>query len=412
MKKRYFLTGVLACLMTAGALTGCGEKFDYTIKLWCADEVEELFRTQANAYVKEAFADKKIKVQVSPVGESTAAGNMIDDVTAGADIFCFAQDQIARLKSAGALQEITVAADKQALIDANDETSIGAATVGGQLCAYPLTSDNGYFMYYDKSVITNPADLADMDTLVNTCKAAGKKIYMELQTSAWYMMSYFYAFGCQSEWTTNDQGLFVDYQDTLNSSDGVKACKAMYKILTETTVHVSSSDANEAFTSNAAVCVSGTWNYSKAKALLGDNLGAAALPSVSDGVTTAHLGSYIGCKLLGVKPQEGNVEKLAICQKLAQYLSGKKCQLERFESNGWGPSNKEAAATDAVLANPALQAIAAQMPYAHMQGQYPGDWWNGAKAIAASLKDSNGSDAQIKAILRTYEGTIDSYING
>ena len=74
----------------------------------------------------------------------------------------------------------------------NDEGAVGAATVGSTLYAYPLTSDNGYFMYYDKSVVTDPTDL---DTIITDCEKAGKNIYMEIN-SGWYQTAFFFGTGC------------------------------------------------------------------------------------------------------------------------------------------------------------------------------------------------------------------------
>lgn len=420
MKKRFILTSVLACVLGIGMLaTACTKngggaaKHDIEIKVWAAEAVKNLTQTQANewaAAVKDSDG-VDIGVTVQAVGEGDAAANMITDVTAGADIFCFAQDQLARLKSAGALQEITDATLKAAVKAENDEVSYGAACVGDALVAYPLTSDNGYFMYYDKSVITDPSVLGNMATLQAACKAAGKKIYFELEGSAWYNAAYFFAFGCKSEWTTNTAGQFTSYEDTYNTANGIKACKAMYELMTESTVYVNGSDCAEAFSSGAAVCISGTWNSNAVKTALGANMGCAELPAVTVGTETKHLGSFTGCKLMGVKPQT-DATKGAYVQSLARVLSGKNAQLARYNSNGWGPSNKEAQQDPAVVADVALTALRQQNQYAVMQGQYPGDWWTAAKAIASSVRTSNGSDAAIKAILNTYESTIDSYVNG
>ena len=420
MNKRFIMRSVLACVLGMGVLaTACGKKesgkkHDIEIKVWAAEAVKDLTQKQANAWADQAKQQDgvDIGVTVQAVGEGDAASNMITDVQAGADIFCFAQDQLARLKSAGALQEITDANLKAAVKAENDDVSYSAACVGDALVAYPLTSDNGYFMYYDKSVLTNAEDLTDMTKLIAACKAAGKKIYFQLEGSAWYNAAFFFAYGCESTWTTNTQGQFTEYVDTYNSAEGIKACKAMYELMSESNVYVDGSDAAEAFSSGAAVCISGTWDSNAVKTALGANMGCAELPSIKVGSDPAkHLGSFTGCKLLGVKPQT-DAKKGAYVQSLARVISGKGAQLERYQSNGWGPSNKEAQADPAVVADVALTALRSQNQYATMQGQYPGDWWTSAKAIASSVRTSDGSDKAIKAILNTYEATIDSYING
>ena len=416
MKKRFVLKSALACVLgVAMFATACngGKKHDIEIKVWAAEAVQSLTQSQANAWAAEMLKSDgvDIGITVQAVGEGDAASNMITDVQAGADIFCFAQDQLARLKSAGALQEITDATLKAAVKAENDDVSYSAACVGDALVAYPLTSDNGYFMYYDASVLTNAEDLKDMTKLIAACKAAGKKIYFELEGSAWYNAAYFFAFGCESTWTTNTAGQFTGYTDTYNTVNGVKACKGMYELMKEDTVYVSGSGAAEAFASGAAVCISGTWDSSVVKTALGANMGCAELPSITVDGETKHLGSFTGCKLLGVKPQT-DARKGAYVQSLARLLSGKSAQLDRYNSNGWGPSNKEAQQDPNVVADVALTALRSQNQYATMQGQYPGDWWTSAKAIASSVRTSDGSDKAIKAILNTYEATIDSYING
>ena len=125
------------------------------IKVWVADAVTDFTSAQIEAF-KEANPDfAGYDYIVEAVGEGDAAGNMITDVEAGADIYVFAQDQIARLVTAGALEE--VAPDNvEAVETQNDAGAVGAATVGDILYAYPITSDNGYFLYYDKSVISDP----------------------------------------------------------------------------------------------------------------------------------------------------------------------------------------------------------------------------------------------------------------
>ena len=73
------------------------------------------------------YADMKVLVEA--VGEGTAATNMITDVEGGADIFGFAQDQLARLVASGAL--IDVSEENAALVTAeNDGGSVAAVTLG------------------------------------------------------------------------------------------------------------------------------------------------------------------------------------------------------------------------------------------------------------------------------------------
>ena len=131
----------LSTMLLAGALAvsvmGFAARAD-EIKVWVADNVTDFTNEQIEAF-KEANPDfAGYDYVVEPVGEGDAAGNMITDVEAGADIFGFAQDQISRLVSAGALIDVEPE-NAEAVIAENDPGAVAAATVGDVLYAYPLS---------------------------------------------------------------------------------------------------------------------------------------------------------------------------------------------------------------------------------------------------------------------------------
>ena len=153
-----------------------------SLKIWVPEATVEFTKAQVAAFMEANPEYAGYEVSVEPVGEGDAASNMLTDVEAGADIFNFAQDQLARLVSAGALIELS---DENAAIVAaeNDAGSVAAATMGGTVYAYPLTSDNGYFMYYDKSVVSDPSTLegilADCEAIIKAVDKAVPQIYIE-----------------------------------------------------------------------------------------------------------------------------------------------------------------------------------------------------------------------------------------
>ena len=374
----------------------------YDIVVWVADAAVELTKTQIDKFNATNTDGIKINATVNPVGEDTAATNMITDVSAGGDIYCFAQDQFARLVQAGALAKLGNAA-AATVKEANDAGVVSAATSGEDLYAYPLTSDNGYFMYYDKSVIPE-SDIDSLEKLIADCEAANKYFSFEMNTSAWYLASFFFGTGCVSEWTTDSEGKFESVKDTFNSDKGLIAVKGMKKLV-DSPMHLSSSKGEE-FASGAAIVVTGTWAYETVKGILGDNMGVADLPSFNVDGQDYHIGSFNGCKLMGVKPQSDAVKQAAI-HKLAQYLTGYDCQMERFTALSWGPSNSQAQADEAVQANPALAALLAQSPYSVPQGQIHGSWWDIAKVIADDVKNAT-DEAGLQAALDNYKAKIDA----
>ena len=374
----------------------------YDIKVWCADNIVELTKKQINDYNESNDQGIKFNATVESIGENDAATQMIVDVEAGGDIFCFAQDQFARLVQAGALAKLGPQA-AEVVKNGNDAGAVAAATMGADMYAYPMTADNGYFMYYDKSVVSEE-HLDSLEDILADCEAANKYFAMETNTSAWYIASFFFATGCKSEWVTDSDGNFTSVNDTFNSPEGIIAAKGLKKLLSSPS-NLSSSDA-DAFKSGAAVVVSGTWAYNDVKNNLGDNMGATDLPSFTVDGQSYHMGSFMGYKLMGVKPQQ-DAKKGAALQLLAQYLTSEKGQLERFNEVAWGPSNLVALENEAVKANPAIAAVVAQGAYATPQGQIHGSWWNIAKVIGDDV-NAAADDAGLQTALDNYKAKIDA----
>ena len=398
MKK--FFAILMAAIMALSMVSFASADGAYDITLWVPEEMVDLTKTQIEAFNASNELGVTFNPTVEPVSEADSATSMITDVEAGADVFFFAQDQFARLVQAGALAKLDDETAAKVKAE-NDVSAVTAATSGDAMYAYPLTADNGYIMYYDKSVIPEE-DVDSLEKLIADCEAAGKYFAFEMQTSAWYLASFFFATGCVSEWKTDDSGAFIEVRDTFNSPEGLIAVKGMNKLV-KSPMHLSSSKASE-FASGAAIVVTGIWDYSTAEEILGDNMGVTDLPSFEVDGTEYHLGSFSGCKLLGVKPQV-DAGKATALTALAGFLTGEQCQLERFEARAWGPSNLAAQGSDAVQANPGLIALQKQNQYATVQGQIHGSWWDIGKVIGDDVKAAE-DDAGLQAALDNYYDKI------
>ena len=408
MKKALALLLALAMVFSLAACGGgdggkkAADGGTFDIVVWVPELAVDLTKQQIADFNASNEYGITFNATVEPVSEAVAANNMVTDVEAGGDIFFFAQDQFARLVQAGALNKL--GAEAQATVAAiNDAGVVKAATSGDEMFAYPLTSDNGYFMYYDKSVIPEE-DVDSLEKLIEDTEKAGKYFAFEAESSAWYIASWFFATGCVSEWITDNDGKFISIKDTFNSPEGLISVKGLKKLV-DSPMHLSSSSASE-FSSGAAIVVSGIWDYETALGILGDNLGVTDLPSFNVDGKDYHLGSFNGCKLLGVKPQ-ADAAKGAALHLLAQYLTGKEAQMERFNTLSWGPSNSEDQNSPEVQANPGLAALLKQAPYSVPQGNIEGSWWDIAKVIGDDVKDAT-DEAGLQAALDNYAAKIDA----
>ncbi len=369
----------------------------YDITMWVSeiDGVAAQFQAQVDAF-EAANPGIVINAKIEGVTEGDAASKVIADVATAPDIYCFAQDQLARLVQAAALAAPGKGA-QDTIKSNNDSGSVAAASVTGTIYAYPMTSDNGYYMYYDKSIISD-ADAEDMTKIIAACEKAGKKFRFALE-NAWYTASFFFGAGCHSTWTMDAEGNFNAVDDDFNSDKGLVAMKGMQELAKS-----SCYDSNADIFTDAGVVITGIWAANAAAEHFGANLGATDLPSFTVDGKSYHLGSYTGNKLMGVKPQT-DAKKAAVLSLLAQYLTGEECQMQRFEQFQWGPSNKVAQASEAVQANASLAALAKQGEYGQPQGQIQGSWWDIAKVLGADAKNAK-TDADLTTALANYEKAI------
>ncbi len=406
MKK---IIALLLVLTTVFGLVACAPSNDptdnpsselagtYDVTLWVSevDGVKELTEKQIDAF-EAANPGIIINATVEGISEGDAAGKVLTDVATAPDIYCFAQDQLARLVQAAALLAPGKAAAEN-IKNGNDKGAVASATVAGTLYAYPLTSDNGYYLYYDKSIISDE-DADSMEAIIEACNKAGKKFRFGLE-NAWYTASFFFATGCHSNWSMDQDGNYTNVDDDFNSANGLIAMKAMQK-LAQSPCYDSNADS---FTDAGAI-VTGTWNAKNAANYFGENLGATDLPSFEVDGKSYHLGSYTGNKLMGVKPQE-DAKRGAVMSLLAQWLTNEECQLQRYEGFGWGPSNLKAQENEDVKNDVSLNALAKQFDNAVMQGQIHGAWWDIAKVLGAEAKAAK-SDADLQTALDNYTKAV------
>lgn len=402
--KKIFAVALSLVLMLSLAVSVSAEGFSGEVKIWVADAMVELTKAKAEEFKAANPAYANMTVSVEPVGEGDAATNMITDVEGGADIFGFAQDQLARLVAAGALVELS---DENAAIvsEENDNGAVGAVTLGEVMYAYPMTSDNGYFLYYDKSVITDPFTL---EGVLEQANAAGKKVYIEIN-SGWYQTAFFFGTGAMVTYDVDDEGNLVKANVDYAGDKGLAALKAMIS-LAQHPAFVNGSSASNA--SDYAAIVDGVWDSSTVQAAFGDNYAAAKLPTFNVDGTDYQMSGFGGFKMLGVKPQVDEA-KLEACDALALYLAGEEVQAARFELAGWGPSNLNAQQMDAVKANVALSALAEQLAFAVPQGQYPNDYWSTATALGDDViagKLNGLSDDQLMERLTQYQDILISLV--
>ena len=407
MKKRLSLLLISTCILTL--LSSCGSqkqapadalpgKETVALTVWGAEEdealLQEIFASFQNRYRGEA----DFQITYRPQSESNCKDVLLGDLEGGADVFAFADDQVAALAAAGGLDPI---ADAAAIQGASLPAAVEAASVEGTLYAYPLTADNGYFLYYNKAYFTEE-DVLSLNRMLEVAAQAGKLVAMDW-SSAWYVYAFFGNTGL--EVGLNEDGL-TNYC-TWNSADGpirgVDVAQAMLDIAASPAFSNRLDGEFLAGVQDGTVIagVSGVWNAVAMQEAWGANMGAAKLPAYTCAGQEVQMASFSGCKLIGVNAYSKHPEWAA---KLAEWITSEENQRLRFELRGQGPANINAANSPEVQSSPPIAALLEQSNYSQLQ-RVGGKFWDPVAEFSGSMAQGNPSGASLQAQLdRMAEG--------
>ena len=371
---------VLAAAMTLSMAMAAGAEEAISLTLWGAEEDQALMAELVEGF-KEAYPDQSFDIQIGVESESTAKDTVLTDIEAAADVYAFASDQIYDLVKAGALaklddyNEALQGVAGKSLDDvkaANDAGSVDAACVDGSMYAFPMAGDNGFFLYYDSSVLTEE-DVASWDSLLAAAEAAGKQVGMTL-ASGWYNASFFYGAGFTTG-LNEDGTTSIDWNGTsADGYTGVQVVQSMLNIAGNPAfMAVADGDISNQLASGAlCAVVSGTWDAVTAQEVYGDGYAATKLPTYTLGDAQVQQGSVAGYKFVGVNAYAENIGWAVM---LADYLTNETSQQARFAQREIGPTNLTVVASDAVNANTAIAALAEQSPYGVVQ-MVGGKYWD------------------------------------
>lgn len=358
MKIKRILSLVLAAAMMAVVFVGCTKSEDKTsstsgaaktveveknakLKLWGPAASLSILKEQAKAFEKK-YADKNVKIEVVAQEESDAGTQVLNDSEAAADVFAFPSDQITKLTQAKALLPVY---DNYVDDISKNHTAAAVDTVKGDLngkevlYAFPET-DNGYYLVYDKSVISDE-DAKSWEGILAACKKNGRQFIMDAG-NGYYSCMFPFTGGLKLD------GLEGDAQDTqkFNKYDEDEVAQTMsafselFHKYKDTFVSATVDKVSAGFSTAKRTCgagIDGTWNAAVNKEALGKDFGVTVLPTINVNGTDKQTVAMIGYKYIGVK----SVTKFPnASEELANYLVSAECQKTRLDKLGWTPTNK------------------------------------------------------------------------
>ncbi len=391
MKK--ILSLVLALCMVL-SLCSCALAEDVTLTVWVGDNQDIEWINGVIENFKAAYPDNNYTINVGVQNEGDCSKTVLNDPTAAADVFTFADDQFNSLLNGGALQQVLDGADD--IIANNTPESIAAATGDdGNLYAYPATADNGYFMFYNKEYFTED-DVKSFNTMLDKAAAAGKYVGFPM-SNAWYFYSWFKGAGL--EMRVNEDGVTnsCNWNATDTPITGVQVMEALLAIASNPGFKEADSDPFVAGVKDGSIIagVSGTWNANVAAEAWGDNYAATKLPTYTVAGQEVQMASFSGFKLVGVNPYS---ENLGAAMDFAAFMTNEESQVSRFAMRRQGPSNTKALASEVVQAEPAIAAIVAQAPYADVQ-RVGSKFWDTAAALGKIIVNGNPDGTDLQTLL-------------
>ncbi len=364
------------------------------LTVWSEEDNFDLLNQMIDSFKQKYAGQAEFEINLVQGSDSETKNVLLGDIHNGADVFPFADDQLSAMVAAGALYPVPNADEVK---NANIEEAVSAASINGTLYAYPMTADNGYFLYYDKNVLSDE-DVQTMDGMLAALEAAGKTFSMQLN-SGWYLYSFFGNTGL--EFGVNDDGVtnYCNWNATEGDIKGIDIAQAILNI-TSSPAFINEEDGDFVAgiqSGSVAAGISGVWNAVAVKEAWGSDYGAVKLPTYTVAGQQVQMASFTGYKMMGVNAYSKHPEWAA---KLADWFTNEENQTLRFEQRAQGPSNSNAAASDAVKQVPAIQAVIAQSQYGKLQ-RVGNSYWDACTAFADTMAAGNPSGQDLQEIMDT-----------
>ena len=396
MKKLFALP--LAALALLG-LASCGGKEVETektkINIWATAAEEAVIKTVVDEY--NSKHENKFEYEFTAISEADCGTTLANDPTVnGAPaLFLCADDHISTLQSKNIVAEIKNAR-REAVVKNTTEAAVLGATLEDKLYGYPVTADNGYFLWYDKSKLSSD-DVKSLEKILEKSKSLGKTFLMDV-ANGWYANSFVMspqACGVESlTWKKVEGG--VSYTTTWDNEAGVKVSEYIASLLTPNyasgTFMMGDNAVIKAGFENGTMiaAVSGTWMENDLKSAIGDNLAATKLPEFHIDDKAYQMASFNGSKVYCINKTRP-VEEQVTAAELAELLTSKEGQLKRFEIRAALPCNtaaiKDKRYTDNVSIGGA--ALVEQTAFSCVQAKTAESrYWDIGKAIGQAYVDS------------------------
>lgn len=359
------------------------------LTLWCSEtqEYQSVMAELVDEF-KKKYPEVDFNITIGSESEAECKNDVLSDVEEAADVFIFPDDQLPDLVKAGALQKIeaTYTYDPK---QTNAPQIVEAASENGDLYAYPLTASNGYFLFYDKTKLSEE-DVKSWDSLLEAAEKQGKTVGMEV-SGAWFLYGFFAGAGLDMK--AGDDGKNIcNWNATDTKYKGSDVASAITEICKNPAMKNCVNEDAQSFALNGQMIadVNGAWAINAFKKAYGDGYAAAKLPTFTVNGEQVQMGSFAGYKFVGVNAYSKNPGWAML---LSEFITDKTSQEKISLATGEAPANTEAAESSEISSEPALEALAEQAKYSSLQ-RVGDNYWEPAASLGQSLVEGKYSDVQ------------------
>lgn len=353
MMKKALAMMAAGTVLTA-ALTGCsaeqtdtrtaGEKV--RLMVWSPSEDQskdsgEWLQKSCDAFA-ELHPEWDITFVYGVADEATAADQVAQDPEASADVFMFANDRITTLTDAGALVKYGGKYEKM-IRETNSEELLSSITMDNEVYGIPFTT-NTWFMYYDKSVFSEE-DVKSLDAMLE------KGVVSFPFTNSWYLPSFYVANGCTLFGDGTDESKGVDF----SGEKAADVTEYLIDLFGNPNFKADADGSGMAGLRDGSIkaLFSGSWDAAAVRECLGENMGAAALPSYNLNGEPKQMMSYAGSKAIGVNTASRYMVQAV---ELAVYLGSAEAQRLHYDLRNVVPCNTELLKDEKIAADPLIAA--------------------------------------------------------
>ena len=403
MKK---IIALLLALVMVFALVACGgpsekpvEAEPITLKVWAPQEDQVDDSSWLKVMLKkfeEAHPEYQITWDVGVCSEGDAGTLVPTDVSAAADVYMFANDQLGTLIQAGALSQL--GGDYLAQVKADvSATYVNTVThTDGGVYGFPI-APNTWFMYYNKDTFTEE-DVKSLDVMLT------KGVVAFPLTTGWYAGAFFMGNGGT---LFGDKGVDGAAGIQFGGEAGYAAAQYMVDLMKNPNFKNDANGLGNAGLKDGTVDAyfSGDWEYSGLYEVLGDKLGAVQLPVANVGGKDIQMKAFAGSKAIGVNP---NAKHAKAAMQLAAFLASSEAQALRFELRSITPAVTALGNTDAVKASivaSAQNGVMANTSIAQPSIPEMGNFWKPMEtfgnAIVAGSVNSDNIQEQVDAFVES-----------